>query len=275
MNIFLLGTGYVGMKLLSSWKNPNTKFTATTTTDLKLKEIKSQKSTSIPLLLKIDKHSNISQNLNEIDILIITTAPKNNTSYEETYFETSESIKNSIYKRNKPLYLLYTSSTSVYGNKQERIVNEDDLRNPCSKTSQILCKTEDNYESLSNEYITICILRLGGIYGPNRTLESRARKMSEKEFSSTGNEPTNHIHLDDITNAIEYCVSHKLSGTYNLVNDDHPTRKNLYNKLCKTLELMPPRWKNSQNSGEVTNAVISNKKIKKAGFKLKNPLIDL
>jgi len=178
-------------------------------------------------------------------------------------------VKKSLEKRKKPLYLIYTSSTSVYGNQEGRTVNEDDARSPGSKSGKTLCEVENNYLSMSNKYITTCILRLGGIYGTDRTLESRALKMSGKELLGTGEEPTNHSHLEDITSAIEYCISHKLSGTYNLVSDEHPSRKALYDKLCKSLKVSPPIWKTSQNKTRTTNALVSNEKIKKAGFKFK------
>ncbi|MFT4554459.1 MAG: nucleoside-diphosphate-sugar epimerase [Chlamydiales bacterium] len=272
MNIFLLGAGYVGMTLLSSWQNPRDLFTATTTSESKLREISTQRNSTKPLLLKIDQNSNIADQLDDFDVLIITIAPTSGTSYQETYLESSQAVKKSLEKRKKPLYLIYTSSTSVYGNQKGRTVSEDDTRNPASESSKILCEVENNYLSMPNKYITTCVLRLGGIYGPDRTLESRALKMSGKELPGTGEEPTNHSYLEDITSAIEYCISHKLSGTYNLVSDDHPSRKDLYDQLCKSLKVAPPLWKTSQNKTRTTNALVSNEKIKKAGFEFKQQL---
>jgi nucleoside-diphosphate-sugar epimerase len=272
MNIFLIGAGYVGMALLSSWGNSADTFTATTTTPSKLNEISSQRKSTEPLLLKITKDSNISEMLNDYDVLIINIAPTDNASYKETYLETSEGIKKSLEKRKKPLYLLYTSSTSVYGNQKGRQVNEDDTRNPKSESSHLLCAVEDNYLSISNKYISTCILRLGGIYGPSRTLENRALKLSGRELPGTGLEPTNNSHLEDITAAIEYCVTNKLSGVYNLVSDEHPTRKELYDKLCEALKIAAPIWKASQENSRSTNALVSSEKIKKSGFEFKHRL---
>ncbi len=273
MKILLIGTGYVGMALLSSWKEPNDTFTATTTTALKLDKILSQRKKTTPLLLKITPDSSLVNQLNNYDTLIVTIAPKNGDSYQETYLETSKIIKESLKERNKPLYLIYTSSTSVYGNQKGRTVDEKHKCNPSSQSGIILCKTEENYSSISNSNITTCILRLGGIYGYHRTLENRALKMSGKKLSGTGKEPTNHSHLEDITDAIEYCINHKLHGTYNLVNDEHPSRKNLYNKICEKLNISPPIWDISQNTSRSTNALVSNEKIKNAGFEFKQPSI--
>jgi len=274
MKIFLLGAGYVGMTLLSSWKNLNDIFTATTTTESKLKEIISQSNTANSLLLKINKNSNLSETFNNHEVLIISIAPLKGSNYKETYLETSEVIRKFLEHRKVPLYLLYISSTSIYGNQEGRIVSENDVRNPYSENSHLLCKVEDNYLSISNKHIVTCVLRLGGIYGPNRTLENRALKMSGIELPGTGEEPTNHSHLEDINNAIEYCINYKLSGVYNIVGDDHSTRKELYNKLCKSLKVDPPIWQASRKKMRVTNALVSNDKIKEAGFEFKHPFIN-
>lgn len=275
MNILLLGAGYVGMALLSSWKNPNDSFAATTTRESKLKEILNQKNSVNPLILKINQHSNISEILEEYDALIVTLAPIKGSTYKETYLDASKAIKASLEERKKTLYILYTSSTSVYGDQEGRYVDEDDTRNPGSENTKLLCEVENNYLSMSNKYLTTCVLRLGGIYGPRRTLESRAIKMSGRELPGSGEEPTNHSHLEDITNAIEYCFSHKLSGLYNLVSDDHPSRKELYERVCENLHIDPPIWQTPQTKAQITNALVSNKKIKKAGYIFKQKFISL
>jgi nucleoside-diphosphate-sugar epimerase len=224
------------------------------------------------MLLKLKKNIDVSHLLDAYDALIITIAPRENASYKETYLESSETIKESLAKRKKSLYLLYTSSTSVYGNQEGLQVNEENMRKPSSENSHLLCEVEDNYLSLSNTFITACVLRLGGIYGPERTLEDRALKMSGRGPSGTGQEPTNHSHLEDITRAIEFCVTHNLSGIYNLVADDHPTRKDLYNQLCNNLQVPLPIWKNFQGDSLSTNALVSSEKIKKTGFEFKHRL---
>lgn len=272
MKILLIGTGYVGTALLSSWTAPIDSFTATTTTQARLQEISEKTEGVRPMLLKLEENSDISTLLHTYDVLIITVAPSRNSSYRQTYFESSESIKKSLAKRNKPLYVLYTSSTSVYGNQEGQLVDEKSMRKPSTANSHLLCEVEDKYLSLPNQYITLCILRLGGIYGPGRTLEDRALRMSGRELPGTGEEPTNHSPLDDITRAIEYCVNRQLSGTYNLVIDEHPTRRTLYEQICKHLKVAPPKWNPSQGRSRSTNALVSNEKIKRAGFAFKHHL---
>ncbi len=273
MRILLIGTGYVGMALLSSWKNPSDRFLATTTTESKLEEIGSKKVVESPALIKINNNTDLKPVLDRCDALIITVAPKDGAGYRETYMETALCLSRALKGRNKPLFLLYTSSTSVYGNHESELVDETSNRVPLSERSEILSEVEDIYLSCSSQKIEVCILRLGGIYGPLRTLEQRARKMSQKKMDGSGQEPTNHIHIEDITNAIEFCVMNNFSGIYNLVNDDHPDRKTLYNAVCKQIDICPPEWKSTFSSCRSTNAVVSNEKIKKAGYFFIHPHI--
>jgi hypothetical protein len=101
---------------------------------------------------------------------------------------------------------------------------------------------------------------MGGIYGPGREIETRALKLIGKQMPGNGEEYTNHIHLEDIVRALEFCLERKLKGVYHLVNDAHPSRKELYGK--------GPIW-SSKNTG--LGYRVSNQKIKEAGFVFSHP----
>jgi nucleoside-diphosphate-sugar epimerase len=271
VRIFLIGTGYVGMTLLSSWKNLGDSFFATTTSESKVEEIRSKRVVENPILLKINKNTDLTPDLELCDVLVITIAPKEGDGYRETYLDTALCLSRALKRRTKPLFLLYTSSTSVYGNHGGGVVDETSDRNPLSESGKTLSEVEDVFLSCANPKIEVCILRLGGIYGPLRTHEQRARKISPKKMNGSGQEPTNHIHLEDITSAIEFCVINRLSGVYNLVNDDHPNRELFYNDICAQIEIHPPAWPLSRSPSLATNAFVSNEKIKKIGFCFKYP----
>ena len=164
------------------------------------------------------------------------------------------------------MFLLYTSSTSVYGNQKGAQVDETSQRNPLSEQSEILSEVEDVFLAAATNMLDVSVLRLGGIYGPGRSLEQRAKRMSQKILRGSGQEVTNHIHLQDITSGIEFCITHHLKGVFNLVNDAHPTREQLYRHLgAKTLH-----WGNEAMQ-PVTNVVVSNAKIKGCGYDFRYP----
>ena len=150
-----------------------------------------------------------------------------------------------------------------------KTVSEEIILNPVSVKSKVLLKTECCY---LNSNAATCILRLGGIYGPDRELIDRAKRFSGKEMPGTGYESTNHIHLDDIVAALLFCLEHSITGVYNLVNDDHPTRKELYTNLCRTQNIPSPIWKSEKSLGISSGYLVSNQKIKDVGFTFKHSL---
>lgn len=259
------------MELLSSWKSPNDSFVATTMTKSKLEEISKKKVVARSIYLEIKKKTDLKILLKDFDAVLITVAPKQGAGYKETYLDTALSITLALKELNKNFFVLYTSSTSVYGDHKGKVIEETSDRIPLSEGSKVLSKVEDIFSSLASPQIEVCVIRLGGIYGPLRTLEQRARKISEKKMSGSGEEPMNYIHLEDIVNAIEFCLINRLSGIYNLVNNDHPKRKAFYNDICEQMNINPPIWVYQSNSLHNTNAICSNEKIKKAGYFFKKP----
>ncbi len=117
----------------------------------------------------------------------------------------------------------------------------------------------------------VCILRLGGIFGPDRELLKIYSRVAGTTLPGDGNEPANWIHLDDIVGAVEFARLHRLQGIYNVVNDANLLRREIIDKVCETHHLPKVAWDSSQQSTRLFNAKVSNQKIKDAGFKLIRP----
>ena len=190
MHFLILGTGYVGKALL---KEPFCEFTATTTSKQKTPGIKALGAS--PLLLQGEQITE--ETLSSFDGIIVLVAPKEGSldSYKKTYIGTAKAIKQSLKKRDKPFYLLQASSTGVHASTEK---------------GKILQEAEDLYKSASSSFVKVCILRLGGIYGPERDLLTRAKILSGKTLPGSGDTPTNHIHLDDIVRAIAFALKKDL-----------------------------------------------------------------
>lgn len=262
MKLFIMGAGYVGMALLSFFQNQGHEIYTSTTSKEKVGALQSY---AQHVFLIPAENEAMLKTIASCDGLIILVAPKNQASYEETYLGTAKMVSSALKNRERPLYLLYTSSTSVYTGDQNEWAEEHAFLQPPSETAQILLETENVFL----EWPGTCILRLGGIYGPKRELIDRAKRLSGKEMSGSGEEPTNHIHLEDIVSAVAFCLSHHLYGIYNIVNDDHPYRKELYDSLCQSIGMPPPIW----NSSPYRGYKVSNRKIKSAQFVFKHPNI--
>lgn len=268
MKVLVVGAGYVGLPLIGHLQKRGHEVFATTTDAAKADLIKAY--AKRVFLLDPTSEQSFDDALEAADAAVVLVAPKHSRSYEETYLKTAKRIASSLKRRTRPLYLVYSSSTSVYEGIQKAVASEDLELSPESENGKVLLETEKVLLAASEA----CVLRLGGIYGPGRELSKRAGYFSGKALPGIGAEPTNHIHLDDILGAIDFCLERGLTGTYNLVNHDHPTRKALYTRLCQEESLPPPHW-NPELQGERRGYLVSNQKILEAGYCFSKPRLNL
>lgn len=256
-----MGAGYVGEELLRCFQTQPHEIFITTTRKERIDALSCYG--HCVLLPKEDKV--FKELIDSCDGIIILIAPKNSQSYEEVYLQTAKRVSLALKDRQTPFYLLYTSSTSVCeGNEW---VAEDKVLCPKSENAKILLETERYYLNCN---ASTCILRLGGIYGPKRELPDRAKRFSGKNMLSSGDEPTNHIHLEDIIAAILFCLGRSLTGIYHLVNDDHTPRRELYSHLCQLAGIPCPIWSKDLSKSSYK---VCNQKIKSMGFVFKHPKI--
>jgi nucleoside-diphosphate-sugar epimerase len=167
--------------------------------------------------------------------------------------------------------LIYTGSYAVYGDQNGAEVDESTAIDPASENSEILAKTEEILLNIGRDTLKVCILRLGGIYGPNRELVKIWSRVAGTTRPGDGNYPTHWIHLDDIVGAIEFARQNQLQGLYNVVDQSNYTLRELVELVCKTHHLEPIIWDESQPNKRPYNVKVSNQKILKAGYQLIHP----
>ncbi len=267
MKVFILGAGYVGTALLADFKKQGIAACASTTREEKVDFLKTH--TDHVYVLKSSDMPQLKAVIDQCDAMVILVAPKNSARYEETYLSTAKAVASILKERTGPFTLIYTSSTGVYQGTSCEWVDETTPLSPPSENTKILIETEKTYLNCQNSFINVCILRLAGIYGHGRDLAERANQFSGKEMEGNGHAFTNHIHLEDIVAGIKFCFTHSLQGIYNLANDDHPTRRELYDGLCKKNGLPPPIWKSCDKKENEKGYRVSSDKILQAGFALK------
>jgi nucleoside-diphosphate-sugar epimerase len=166
--------------------------------------------------------------------------------------------------------LLFTSSTSVYAQEEGEIVDETSPAQPGHETGCILREAEELV--LANSGI---VARLGGIYGPGRSFFLRKFLAGERVIDRAGARFINQAHRDDIVSALFLLAQHRaeLGGqTYNVVDDEPATARQVYEWL--SLELKPPPQQEKSSAkrkrGE-SNKRVSNKKLRVLGWEPRYP----
>lgn len=270
MNIAIIGCGYVGYAAAKYWKQNNDfVITATTTTPSKVETLQ-EVANKVEIVQGSDNKA-LKAVLQNQDVVLLSVGAKSRDGYEETYLKTAENIV-SVLKQNPTVkQLIYTASYSVYGDRNGDLVDEETPTAPNNTNGEILNQAEQILLSASSENLRVCMLRLGGIYGEGRELI----KIFSRAFGQTrpgdGEDITNWIHLDDIVGAIEFARREQLSGIYNLVDDAHLKSKELIGNLCQKYDKPNVVWDASQTKTRAYNSIVSNEKIKKAGYKLIHP----
>lgn len=272
MNILIIGCGYVGTAVAKLWQEKGHTLTVTTTTPDRVPELQAVAQRVVVL------HGNEDERLRDVlkdqQVVLLSVGAKNRTNYEQTYLKTAETLVTALKEVPTVRQLIYTGSYAVYGDRQGAWVDEESPVFPANENGEILYKTEQVLLAAASEQLTVCILRLAGIYGPGRTLLKIFQNIAGKTRPGTGQEIANWIHLDDIVGSLDFILCQQLGGIYNLGNDSPMTTGELLDGLFASHGLPQVIWDPSTPQVRPYNARLSNEKLKAAGYSLIHPKIE-
>ena len=270
MNIAIIGCGYVGCAVAKYWQQKMTLMvTATTTTPERVPTLQSLAQKVV--VTQGNDREQLKSVLQNQDIVLLSIGAKGANVYEETYLNTAKTLVEILQDTPSVKQLIYTGSYSVYGDHNGALVDEETLATPSHDNGKILQATENVLLAASSDKLRVCILRLGGIYGPDRELIKIFSKTPGTTRPGSGEDPANWIHLDDIVGAIEFVRLNHLQGIYNLIDDAGLTSRELLDNLMEKHDLPKVQWDHTAKSKRAYKVKVSNQKIKAAGYKLIRP----
>jgi nucleoside-diphosphate-sugar epimerase len=163
-----------------------------------------------------------------------------------------------------PKKFVYTSSTSVYGQTDGSIVTELSLTEPASETARILLETEKVLLQPAARSFPAVILRVAGIYGPERGYWFKQFLKGEATIEGKGERYLNMVHRDDVVGAIVAALEQGSAGEiYNVVDDEPVRQMDFFQWLSKRLNKemppsverqVPPERKRASTSKKISNA---------------------
>ena len=264
--IGILGGGWLGsaLALAAQKKGHQVKVTSTTEKGVKLLQNKGL-SAQFPKLSESSIMGKIDF-FKDIDTLLINIPPGLRKNPQRDYVALVEQIveKAEAYKIQR---VLFTSSTSVYG-FQEGIITETSELLGDSPSAQQIIKVEQKL--LKNKNLESCIVRLGGLMGPDR---HPIFTLSGKKNLPNPLSPINFIHQKDATTIILTLIEN-WSGNqiFNAVTPYHPCRETYYSQMAEIAQLPPLSF---EKTGVIRGFVSSEKACSELHFtfKVKNLLI--
>lgn len=159
--------------------------------------------------------------------------------------------------------LLFTSSTSVYHQTDGSDVDETSTTLPERETSQLLLEAEKIVTSGGG-----VVARLGGLYGPNRSVVYRKFINDEATIEDDGSRILNQIHVHDAARACLFLLAQAAQGILN-VSDNQPTSQlETYQGLSEILNKpLPPRGeKQISRKRAWTHKAVRNDKLTSLGW---------
>lgn len=264
----IIGCGYVGKALAQTWMAQGLSVTATTTTPDRLPELNAIATQAI--VLRGDDAAALKTHLAHQDVVVLSIGAPHRDAYEATYLNTAKTLT-SVLPHTTVRQVIYTGSYAVYGDQAGRWVDEETAIAPANLNGEIMAETERILLSATTEQCSVCIFRLGGIYGPGRELVRIFGRAAGTTRPGDGSEPSNWIHLEDIVGAIDFARRQNLTGIYNLVQDVPPSRRDLLDQVCQAHGLAPIQWDPALPSDRPYNAKVSNQKLREAGYTFIHP----
>jgi nucleoside-diphosphate-sugar epimerase len=262
--VTILGCGYVGMALVPRLTELGYEVTATTTRPERQADLEAIATRTA--IVRGDDAAALAQLLASQDSLILTLGAPRADAYGETYRATAQTLAALMPELPQLRQVIYTGSYAVYGDRQGDWVDETSPVAPSTENGKILVETEQILLSLATEHRRVCIFRLGGIYGPGRSLARIFQRAAGTTRPGTGDDASNWIHRDDVVGAIAFAQQQGLQGLYNLVQDEPTTVKQLLADLSQRHQWPPVSWDPSQPSPRPYNARVSNQRLKNAGY---------
>lgn len=174
--------------------------------------------------------------------------------------------------------VLYTSSTSVYGQNDGSVVDEQSPTDPATETARVLLETEKLLLAASGEgNFPAMVLRVAGIYGPERGYWFKQFLKGEARIEGKGERILNMIHRDDVIGSIIAALENgQAENIYNAVDDEPVSQFDFFSWLAANLGRPMPDsvLKNAEAMQKrgLTSKKVSNCKLKtELGYRFKYP----
>lgn len=218
-----------------------------------------------------------SEQLNEViksgafDVILVSMTPseRSDTGYERAYVQTCKNLVAALKAHHHaPRLLLFISSTGVYGQEDDVLVDEDSPTLPDSFSGKRLLEAE---RCLQDSDFKSVILRFSGIYGPGR---NRLIELVRQGRASLSSHITNRIHADDGAAALAHLVELSRQGkpldAVYLVTDNAPVpMAEVTAWLAKQMGIT--EFADPTGGADRGNKRCSNKRLLATGFQLRYP----
>jgi nucleoside-diphosphate-sugar epimerase len=230
----IAGCGYVGHRVAQLWCSAGIQTFAISRSAEKAEQLTSE---SIhPVIMDLSYPEKWPE-LPVVDVVLWSVGFDRSVDRTKVWVDGLRELLNRVHFRNGHGRVVYTSSTGVYGDSCGEEVDEESVACPDSEGGKACLAAEQVVREFSlKSGHAATVLRLAGIYGPNRLLRRIADLKSGTPIASPPDDWLNLIHVDDIVRVVNAVAD--LNDTseiplMNVVAAHSVTRRTYYSTLAE------------------------------------------
>ena len=194
MRILIVGCGYLGLRAAQLWDEQGAEIVAVTRSPARAAEWSSRGWE--PVVGDITQPETLAE-IKPVDFCLYAVGYDRHAEHSkrEVYID---GLRFSLQQlRHKTPRLLYISSASVYGQDDGSWVDETSPCEPRTESGQICLEAEHLVEAAASPELGVMVLRLSGIYGPQRLLTRLEQLQTGAPLGGQPEAWLNLIHVDD------------------------------------------------------------------------------
>lgn len=260
MKVAIIGIGWLGEQIADFLLEKKVEVFGTTTSVEKVKRLVSRGVDATTYDLKSALLSpGLMREVAQSDLVIFTIPP---SKFGKTYAAHCIRFFEQLQVYAVEGIIIYTSSTSVYGN-EERTVDESSEVAPQSDNAKQIVKVEN---FIRNHFDRSSIWRMGGLVGPSRhPLNYLAGRIGVSKPQA----PVNLIHSTDVIKVLQqYLEGSWTFPLLNLCSPEHPTKKEYYTQVAENRNKSLPKFDEQDQRKDKT---VKSKHLNEAVFSFEYP----
>lgn len=246
----IAGCGYLGSRLAARWVRRGRAVSAITRDLARAGEF--ELSGFRPVVLDLSK------DLPPVDLPTVDTVlwavgfdRTAGVSRQQIWIDGLTRLADRLSQGSSPRRFIYISSTSVYGDAGGDEITESTEPAPVTEGGLCCLQAEQHLRSLMSTRSTeVIILRMAGIYGPDRLLRRKADLTARVPLSGPADDWLNLIHVDDAAAMIDWVsTADAVPSLINVVNTGTLTRREYYSLLAELIGAPEPVFTDAEQSG--------------------------
>ncbi|MFT7641811.1 MAG: nucleoside-diphosphate-sugar epimerase, partial [Pirellulaceae bacterium] len=233
MSKLVVGCGYLGHRVARLWKDKGHHVHVVTRNADRAKNL--EKEGFDPLVVDITNPNNVTWPNAETVLFAVGFDHRKYQSIDDVFVD---GLKNVVSALPSPQRFIYISSTGVYGQTDGDWVDEDSPCDPARPGGKACLAAEQILGEIDWKQ-AVTVLRLAGIYGPDRVPRQADIRNGFPIPGSSGY--LNLIHVDDAASIVVTVGEHPSPANHYVVSDGQPVLRNdYYSELARLLEAPEP-----------------------------------